>query len=139
MTMTITKRYSELKRIEEFEDRFDYLSLHGYVGEATFGYDRWINQRFYGSREWKDIRDVVITRDGGCDLGVPGFEIHSGLLIHHMNPVTPDAILHGDDDILNPDYLITTTKRTHNAIHYGDKSLLRKPFVERSRNDTRLW
>jgi hypothetical protein len=136
---TKVKHYRELRRLDTFEDRFDYLSLQGYVGESTFGYDRWINQRFYGSREWKQVRDFVILRDEGCDLGVDGYELHTGLLIHHMNPITPDAIVHGDEDILNPDYLITTSKLTHNAIHYGNKAMLKKPFVERSRNDTRLW
>jgi hypothetical protein len=135
----MTKRYSELTMLSSFEDRFDYLSLQGYIGEATFGYDRWINQQFYGSREWKLVRDFVILRDEGCDLGVEGYELHTGLLIHHMNPITPDAITHHDPDILNPEYLITTSKLTHNALHYGNKSMLKKPFVERVRNDTRLW
>lgn len=139
MRIATIRRYSELSRLETFEERFDYLNLQGYVGESTFGYDRWINQRFYGSREWKQVRDFVILRDEGCDLGVDGYELHTGLLIHHMNPMTPDAIAHGDEDILNPDYLITTSKHTHNAIHYGNKSMLKKPYVERTRNDTRLW
>jgi hypothetical protein len=139
MKVLTTRRYSELVQLDSFEDRYDYLNLKGHIGEETFGYDRWINQRFYGSVEWKQIRDFVILRDEGCDLGVPGYELHTGLLIHHMNPITPDMIAHGDADILNPEYLITTSKLTHNAIHFGDSSILKKPFVERSRNDTRLW
>lgn len=140
MTRLRTVRsYRELSMLDDFEERFDYLALQGGVGEATFGYDRWVNQRFYKSREWRQVRDFVIARDEGCDLGVAGHEIHTNLLIHHMNPITQYEIVHGDPDILNPDYLITTTQRTHNAIHYGDKSLLPKAFVERQRNDTNLW
>ena len=137
--MTATKSYSELKRLHTFEERFDYLSLQGYVGESTFGYDRWINQRFYGSREWKQMREFVILRDQGCDLGTEGYELHTGLLIHHMNPITPDDIVHSDSSILDPNQLITTSRLTHNAIHYGNRDMLKKPYVERSRNDTSLW
>jgi len=134
------RSYRELRRINSFEERFRYLSLAGQVGEATFGFDRYINQMFYRSREWKEIRHHVIVRDNGCDLGVEGYEIHSQLLIHHMNPLTPDQIRHGDiDAMLNPDFLITTTHRTHNAIHYGDERLLPRPFVERRPGDTLLW
>lgn len=136
---TVRRRYSELRRIETFEDRFRYLSLAGQVGEATFGFDRWINQTFYRSREWKLVREQVIVRDNGCDLGIDGYEIHSRLLIHHMNPLTQDQIRHGDDSIIDPQYLITTTHQTHNAIHYGDESLLPRPFVPRRRGDTKLW
>jgi hypothetical protein len=139
MKVLTTRRYSELVQFDSFEDRYDYLNLKGHIGEATFGYDRWINQQFYGSVEWKQVRDFVILRDEGCDLGVPGYELHTGLLIHHMNPITADMIAHGDEDILNPEFLITTSKLTHNAIHFGDSSILKKPFIERTRNDTRLW
>lgn len=134
-----TRRYSELRRIESFEDRFEYLSLAGHVGEVTFGFDRYINQMFYRSQQWKRIRHHVIVRDNGCDLGVEGYEIHSQLLIHHMNPLTPDDIRHADDSILDPDFLITTTHRTHNAIHYGDRRLLPRPPVDRRPGDTLLW
>jgi hypothetical protein len=134
-----TRTYSELRRLETFEERFDYLVLRGEVGEATFGFDRWINQRFYRSREWQHVRDQVIVRDNGCDLGVPGYEIHARLMIHHMNPSTPEDLEHGEDWILDPQYLITTTHRTHNAIHYGDDSLLVKPPVERRRATPTLW
>lgn len=133
------RRYSELRRIETFEERFRYLSLRGQVGEATFGFDRYINQMFYRSQEWKDVRREVIIRDEGCDLGVEGYEIHGQLLIHHMNPISPNDIRHGDDRIIDPQFLITTTHRTHNAIHYGDESLLPRPFVPRRRGDTKLW
>lgn len=133
------RTYSELRRIEGFEERFEYLSLRGHVGQATFGFDRWINQQFYRSREWRRVRDFVVLRDNGCDLGVPGRDIHSQLVVHHMNPVTVEDFEGGSDWILDPEFLITTTHRTHNAIHYGDDSLLAKPFVERRPGDTRLW
>lgn len=134
-----TRSYRELARIDSFEDRFEYLVLGGGVGETTFGFDRHINQMFYRSSEWKRIRQQVIARDYGCDLGVEGYDIHDRILIHHMNPMRVSDIVHGDDDILNPEYLISTTHNTHNAIHYGDASLLPQPFVERSFGDTRLW
>lgn len=139
MVTTITKRYSELRRIETFEERFDYLSLGGVVGESTFGFDRWINQTFYRSPEWKAVRRDVLVRDLGCDLGIEGYEIHDTPLVHHINPMTSHDIENGADWILDPEYLILTTHDTHNAIHYGDRSLLRTPFVERTPGDTRLW
>lgn len=134
-----TRTYSELRRLQSFEERFDYLSLSGEVGAATFGFDRWINQQFYRSREWKQVRNQVIFRDSACDLGVPGYDIHIRLLVHHMNPVTPEDLERGEQWVLDPEYLITTTHRTHNAIHYGDQSLIRKPPVERRPGDTKLW
>ena len=137
--MTMIRRYSELRRIPTFEERYDYLKLDGSVGRETFGFDRYINQRFYTSKEWRDIRHHVITRDLGLDLGAEGYEINSRILIHHMNPIVVDDILHKNDDILDPEFLITTCHNTHNAIHYGDSSLLPKPLVERSRGDTKLW
>lgn len=137
--MTKIRTYSELCRIEAFDERFRYLSLRGVVGQSTFGFDRWINQQFYTSWEWKHVRQQVILRDNGCDLGVPGYEISLSLLIHHMNPVSADDITHGEEWLIDPEYLITTTLKTHNAIHYGDESLLPKPFVERKPGDTRLW
>lgn len=133
------KLYSDLRKITTFEARFRYLSLGGAVGRSTFGFDRYLNQNFYRSREWKQLRYLVIDRDGGCDLGIPGHEIHEKILIHHMNPITPSDIKHGSSDLLDPDNLITTTHNTHNAIHYGDESLLPKPVVERLPGDTRLW
>lgn len=134
-----TRSYSELRRLETFEERFDYLSLGGQVGQETFGFDRWMNQAFYASREWRRARDAVIVRDNGCDLGIPGHEIPYNVLVHHMNPMTPDDIADGLEWILDPEYLICTTKLTHNAIHYGNKSLLPKPVLERKPGDTLLW
>lgn len=133
------RSYSDLRRLDTFEDRFHYLTLHGVVGDSTFGFDRYINQQFYMSRQWKHIRHYVIARDNGSDLGVEGYEIHSRLVIHHMNPMSSKDIMHGNESILDPDYLITTTHRTHNAIHYGDEKLLLRPLVERRRGDTKLW
>lgn len=133
------RSYSELSRIDTFDERFRYLALNGQVGEATFGYDRWMNQSFYSSMEWKRIRNFVIDRDQGCDLGVLGHEIHTRLYIHHMNPMSAEDIKHDNDDILNPEFLITTTHRTHNAIHYGDERQLLRPLVPRQRGDTKLW
>jgi hypothetical protein len=133
------RTYSELRRLQSFEERFDYLVLRGEVGEATFGFDRWINQRFYQSRQWQQARELVIVRDNACDLGVPGHEIYARLMVHHMNPVTAQALADGEEWILDPEYLITTTHRTHNAIHYGDDSLIPKLLVERRPGDTKLW
>lgn len=134
-----TRSYSELLRLSDFEQRFEYLALRGMVGDATFGYDRYINQQFYRSREWKQVRHHIIARDLGCDLGIEGFEIHDRPIIHHMNPMNVDDIARGDSSILDPEFLITTTHRTHNAIHYGDARLLAKPAVERRPGDTKLW
>lgn len=134
-----TRSYEELRRIDTFEERFEYLKLGGSVGEATFGNERWLNQRFYTSREWKQIRQHVIARDEGCDLGVEGFEIYDKIIIHHMNPMTPKDIVDFDEAILNPDFLISVTLKTHNAIHYGNSDLLPKPIVERRRGDHILW
>lgn len=116
-----------------------YLELKGSVGAQTFGFDRWINQRFYRSREWKRARNYVITRDNGCDLGIEGYEIHSGLIVHHMNPISVSDLEHGNDWIIDPNFLITTSLGTHNAIHYGDESLLPRGPVERRAGDTTLW
>ena len=134
-----TRCYRELRRLETFEERFDYLKLGGEVGESTFGFDRWLNQRFYQSRQWRWARQQVIVRDNGCDLGIQGYEIEVQLLIHHVNPLTAADIQNGEEWILDPEFLITTSKQTHNAIHYGDASLLPKPYVARGPGDTRLW
>lgn len=138
MDMT-RKTYSELSRFETLEERFRYLALRGRVGESTFGFDRYINQMFYTSNQWRQIRHHVIARDNGCDLGVEGYEIHSRLVIHHMNAMTAVDITHDNEMILDPEFLITTTHQTHNAIHYGDERLLPRPFVPRRRGDTKLW
>lgn len=133
------KTYSELITFNTFEDRFNYLKLNGGVGRSTFGFDRYINQQFYRSSEWKRIRNFVILRDNGCDLGIFGYEIHSDILIHHMNPMDAKDILHTEEWILDPNYLITTTHRTHNAIHYGKESVYPKVVTERTPGDTKLW
>lgn len=137
--MRSIRRYYDLFPLATLEERFEYLALRGQVGEATFGFDRWINQQFYQSQEWRHVRDAVIVRDHGCDLGVRGHDIHVGLLVHHMNPLTPRDIQDGERWILDPEYLITTSHRTHNAIHYGNRNLLPQPVVARRPGDTRLW
>lgn len=133
------RTYSELRRRETLEDRFDYLKLHGQVGDATFGFDRFLNQRFYASHEWKQVRHHVIVRDNGCDLGVDGYEIHDRIYIHHMNPMTVSDLVEFNREILDPEFLIAVTHKTHNAIHYGDANLLPKLPVERRPGDTKLW
>lgn len=134
-----TRTYEEMIQFRTLEERFNYLQLSGDVGTSTFGFDRYLNQRFYTSTEWKRVRNQVIARDNGCDLGVEGFEIHSKILIHHMNPISLEDLTHHNDDILDPEYLICTVLSTHNAIHYGDASLLVQPLVERRPGDTKLW
>jgi len=137
--MSKIRTYLELRQLETFEERFRYLKLDGEVGTATFGFDRWVNQRFYKSREWKRTRNHVIVRDNGCDLGILGFEIATDLLIHHINPISLDDIEHGEEGLLDPNFLITTSLRTHNAIHYGDESLLPRGPIVRKAGDTKLW
>ena len=133
------RTYSELRRLTSFQDRYDYLRLKGAVGQDTFGFDRYLNQRFYRSTEWKHIRHEVIARDMGCDLGVEGHEINDRVYVHHMNPLTKDQVVHGDEGTIDPEYLISCTLNTHNAIHYGDpNSLVRLP-PERRPGDTTLW
>jgi hypothetical protein len=131
--------YSELAQLETFEERYQYLKLGGMVGKVTFGWDRWLNQRFYKSQEWKQAKGFVITRDNGCDLGIPGMEVMIDLLVHHMNPLSLEDIQLGNNWIIDPEFLITTSLPTHNAIHYGDDSLLPRGPVERQRGDTTLW
>ena len=137
-TMSI-KTYSELSQLPTFKERYRYLKLNGQVGESTFGFDRYLNQVFYRSQKWKFIRDQVIIRDNGCDLGVDGHDIHGRVLIHHMNPITIDDIRNESDFLLDPEFLICVTHNTHNAIHYGDESLLITTPVERTKNDTCPW
>lgn len=133
------RSYTELQHVRSFEDRFEYLALYGDVGRATFGHARWMNQTFYTSREWRQVRQFVIARDNGCDLGCEGFEIFDKIVIHHIVPMTPEDIDSGNPMILDPDNLITTTHDTHNAIHFGDRKLLRLPQPERAPGDTKLW
>ena len=136
--MTI-KTYSELSKLKTFEERYEYLKLNGSVGKETFGFDRYINQIFYKSQEWKSIRDFVIIRDNGCDLGIEGYELKDKIIIHHINPILQKDIYDRSNFLLDPEYLITTSHRTHNAIHYGDKTLLILEPIERKKNDTCPW
>jgi len=137
--MTIHRTYSELSQLETFMDRYYYLELKGALGVKTFGFDRWVNQRFYKSREWRDARNFVIIRDNGCDLGIPGFEIHAGLLVHHMNPISLKDLENGESWVIDPEFLITTSLQTHNAIHFSDESQLPRGPIERRSGDTTLW
>lgn len=131
--------YQELKEKNTFLDRYEYLKLDGIIGEVTFGFERYLNQVFYKSKEWKRIRNIVIMRDQGCDLGIEDRGIFVRPLIHHMNPITDKDIINMSSFLLNPEYLITTTLETHNAIHYGDISNSLNEFVERKPNDTSPW
>lgn len=134
------KTYSELSEFATFEERFEYLRLGGRVGADTFGFDRIFNQMFYSSTEWKAVRREVIIRDNGCDLGIEGHEIYGQrLIIHHINPISLEDIERKADILLNPEFLITTTHSTHNAIHYGDSSLLVTGPIERQQYDTCPW
>ena len=136
---SITRNYSELSQLSTIEERFEYLSLGGIVGESTFGFDRWINQQFYRSREWRLIRSEVITRDLGFDLGVEGVPIRGPHLVHHMNPITVADITEGTENLIRPEFLITVALRTHNGIHYGDASVLPKTWKPRTPNDHIGW
>ena len=133
------RTYSELILLPTFEERFKYLQLNGRVGDDTFGFDRYINQKFYSSAEWKRIRDIVIMRDNGCDLALKGYEIYGRILIHHMNPITVKDVELSTEYLMNPEYLICVTHNTHNAIHYGDEKLINKGPVVRTKNDTCPW
>lgn len=137
-TMTI-RTYSELIAFPTFEDRYEYLRLRGQVGKETFGFDRYLNQMFYNTSEWKSLRDHIIIRDKGCDLAVDGREIYGRVLIHHLNPITIKDIVNRSEYLLNPEYLICTTKTTHDAIHYGDKNLLMTEPIARTKYDTCPW
>lgn len=134
-----TKTYSELIKLGTFYDRFEYLKLSEKIGEETFGFERYLNQGFYRSQEWKMSRDFVIARDLGCDLAISDREIHGKIVVHHMNPITIDAIKNGSPIILDPEFLITCSHNTHNAIHYGSIELLIEQYAERSPNDTTPW
>ncbi|WPJ30697.1 HNH endonuclease [Streptomyces phage Psst2] len=135
----MSRNYRELRQLTTFEERFHYLALRGNVGQPTFGFDRWVNQGFYTSREWRQARDRIIVRDEGCDLGIDGYEIHDRIYIHHINPITLAQLESGDPCLLDPDNLISVTHRTHNAIHYGDETLLPRKLVARRPGDTKLW
>lgn len=134
------RSYTELSRLQTFEERFEYLRLDGEVGKDTFGFDRIFNQRFYSSMDWKRIRDKVIIRDNGCDLGVEGHGIYGQrIVIHHLNPISLEDLEYRTEILLNPEYLITTIHSTHNAIHYGDIDLIVRAPIERTKNDTCPW
>lgn len=133
------RTYSELIKLPTFKERFRYLKLNGKVAEETFGFDRYLNQQFYKSNEWLELRDYIIIRDCGCDLGIEDREIYKRIIIHHMNPITKYDIINRTDMLLNPEYLICTTKRTHDAIHYGDENILYDLPIERTKNDTCPW
>lgn len=135
----IIRTYTELSKLPTFEERFNYLRLGGSVSNETFGFERYINQRFYRSAEWKQVRNQVIARDLGRDLGVEGYDIFDRIIVHHMNPMIPENIIGKDDAILNPEYLITTKHETHNAIHYGTLATVNLPPAERFPGDTKLW
>lgn len=132
------RTYREMIKLPTFADRFKYLKLNGFVGEETFGFDRYLNQSLYHSDLWKTVRNQVIIRDMGCDLAVEGLEIKGRLIVHHMNPVTKEEILEHSESLIDPEFLVCTTISTHNAIHYGDDSIL-EPFIERRPGDTSLW
>ncbi len=133
------RRYSELVSIPTFQERFEYLKLDGDVGKETFGYDRWLNQRFYSSPEWRKFRRDIIVRDRGCDLGVLGYDIPDKVVIHHMNPITMEDILEHSERAWNPEYVISCSHETHEAIHYNGSILFTKTFAERRPNDTCPW
>lgn len=134
------KSYTELSKLNTFSERFRYLKLDGKVAEETFGYDRYLNQALYSSDEWKRIRNKVIVRDLGCDLGIEGHELNSKVIIHHMNPITKEQITNRDPIIFDMDNLIAVSHETHNALHYGDETILRsKEYKERTPNDTIPW
>ena len=139
-TSKIIRTYTELSKLKTFDERFKYLQLNGMVGLDTFGFDRYLNQGFYRSRAWKKVRDQVILRDNGCDLGIEGRDIfRKNIIIHHMNPITVNDVIDGSDFLLDPEFLITTIHSTHNAIHYGDETLLPREPIERRPNDTCPW
>jgi hypothetical protein len=134
-----TRTFSELKKFLNFDERYEYLHLTGSVGVSTFGFDRYLNQMLYDSRQWANVRDLVMIRDNGCDLGILDYEIKGRIVIHHMNPISVDDIRHGDDRIIDPEFLITTSHNTHLAIHYGNKTLLPQLPIKRYPGDTCPW
>lgn len=139
MDHMMIKTYSEMIQFNSFIERFNYLRLDGFVGRDTFGFDRYLNQMLYRDSEWLRTRDIVILRDDACDLGIKGREIYKYIIVHHMNPITKEDVLKRNPKIFNPEFLITTVLRTHNAIHYGDEQGLIQEPLERSKNDTTLW
>ena len=139
MNQKIIRTYSELIQLKTFEERFEYLKLDGTVGESTFGFDRYLNQMFYTSIEWRNFRRDIILRDNGCDLAIPGLDIIGKIFIHHLNPLTKEDILNRTEYLMNPEFVVCASKLTHDDIHYGDSNLLPKGPIERKRNDTCPW
>lgn len=139
MSLNNLRCYRELIRLKTFDERFEYLKLKGIVGEATFGYDRYLNQLLYTSGEWRRIRRDIILRDNGCDLAVKGYDIPDIIIVHHMNPISVEDLIDFSEDVINPEYLICVSHDTHNAIHYGDKGLLTREPIERKPGDTCPW
>ena len=137
--MALLRCYKELKRLPTFQERYDYLRVGGLVGDSTFGFERYLNQMLYTSAQWRRVRDIVIIRDNGCDLGMDGYQINDRIIVHHMNPITIKQIEESASEIFDPEYLICCSDTTHNAIHYGDSSLLPKIPIERRPNDTCPW
>ena len=133
------RTYSEMMSLNTFKERYEYLRLDGFVGIETFGFDRYLNQRFYQSVQWRTLRRHIVARDSGLDLAFPGREIHAKLLIHHINPLTEADLREGSKLVLDPENLVTTCQRTHNAIHYGDSNLIQEEYVPRTPGDTKLW
>lgn len=139
VTLMNIRTYSELITLPTYEERFRYLKLNGAIGIETFGHERYLNQKFYQSQEWRRLRHQIIIRDNGCDLGVEGLDIYGPIVIHHINPIVTKDIIHNSEYLMNPEYLICVSKQTHNAIHYGDINLLNTAPVERTKNDTCPW
>jgi hypothetical protein len=135
----VLRKYSELKRLKTFEERYNYLRIGGLVGESTFGFERYLNQQLYTSQRWRLLRNDIIIRDNGCDLGIEGRDILDKIIIHHMNPLTREQMREPDESMFDPEFLICVSTTTHNAIHYGDASLLQKDYIPRRPNDTCLW
>lgn len=135
----IIRRYSELKRLKTFKERYEYLRIGGLVGESTFGFERYLNQALYTSQKWRQLRNSIIIRDNGCDLGIEGYDLHDKIIVHHMNPLTKEQFMDPDDSMFDPEFLICVSMATHNAIHYGDASLLPKDPVKRYPNDMCPW
>lgn len=137
--MKVIRTYTQLSKIPEFLDRFEYLRLAGRVGQETFGFDRYLNQQLYASARWKAVRDQVIIRDGACDLGVPGYDLGAGIYVHHMNPISAKDILQNHHFVYDPEFLVCTSFNTHNAIHYGNEHGLDTLPIERAPGDTKPW
>ena len=139
MNTTNIKSYSELMLLKTFEERYEYLRLDGIIGEYTFGSHRYLNQKFYNTPEWRKFRNEIIVRDNGCDMGLAGYDIYGRIHVHHINPITIDEVVNNTPSLFDPENVVCVSLGTHNAIHYGDESLLFVELVERKPNDTRPW